>query len=359
MRSRELLRNLALSVVVTLLFLGILEGGVRLAGLAPARTLAYPDMETWKAVPGPFEPGQEFVDRMYPRLPHTIRINSLGFRGEEFPLEKAPGTYRILCLGDSYVFGDYVENGETFPAALEAALQGRVRGRDVEVINGGVNGYTITDEADLAREKGFGLEPDLIILGFVLNDLADLTRKVSSRENQRIEARRMSESPLTPVKKILRQTALYNWLFKLKARAMARSGKDPTVPAVPQRHLLEPPYGPEAEELFQRYREELESLAEEARERGIRLLLVLFPFYEQAVHGARADAQERMSLIAHRTGVPVVDLLPSFLELGGEAEALYLMPRNHHPSAEGYLRAAREVSRWIVSAQEGAPGEQP
>lgn len=348
MKMRELGRNLALSAAVTLVLLALLEGGVRLAGLAPSRTLAYPDLETWERFPGPFEPGQEFVDRLYPRLPHTIRINSLGFRGEDFPLEKPPGTYRILCLGDSYTFGDYVENEETFPAALQAELRRRAPGRPVQVINGGVNGYTIVDEADLAREKGFGLEPDLIVVSFVMNDLADLTRRVSSRENQRVEARRMSESFLTPVKKLLRQTAIYNALFKLKARAMASTGEDPTVPALPQRNLLDTPFEPGTLALFDRYMGELSELAEESRSRGIDILLVLFPFWEQAVHGADDAALVKLEAMAGDEGIPAVNLLPPFLQEGEAASALYLMPRNHHPSASGYRLAAEVVGGAIL-----------
>jgi lysophospholipase L1-like esterase len=345
---RDLARNLALSAGVTLFFLALLEGLVRLSDLAPGRTLAFPDAETWAAFPGPFEPGQEFVNRLNPELPHVIRVNSLGFRGPDFQFTKRPGVFRILCLGDSYTFGDYVNEGETLPAALGEHLRRRRPGRTFEVINAGVNGYTITDEAALAEEKGFALQPDLVMVTFVLNDLADLTRRVSSRENQRNEARRMSRSPLTPVKRLLRQTALYNLLFKLKARAMARARLDPTLQDLPQRHLLRPPFSADTERLFARYGEELRGLAESAARHGASLILVLFPFYEQVVQGAPPSAQERMSRIAEEAGVLSVDLHPPFLARGEKAEALFLMPLNHHPSAEGYRAAADEVGEAVL-----------
>ena len=66
---------------------------------------------------------------------------------------RAPGR-RVLCLGDSYIFGDFVDDDEAFPAALQVALERRVPHRPLEVINAGVNGYTIIDEAALAEEKG-------------------------------------------------------------------------------------------------------------------------------------------------------------------------------------------------------------
>ena len=349
MKFRELLRNLALSVTVTIVFLGLIEGGIRIARMAPSRTLSFPDEKTWEKYPGPFEPGQSFVDRLNPRLPHRITINALGFRGEDFDEAKAPGVLRILCLGDSYTFGDYVNDDETFPAALQAELRRRLPGRKLEVINGGVNGYTITDEAALAREKGFALHPDVIVLGFVMNDLADLTRKVSSRDNQRNEAREMSRSYLTPIKRILRQTALYNWLFEMKARVMAETKMDPTLQQVPQENLMHPPFGPRTEALFSQYASALDALAADCRARGIRLVFVIFPFYQQVVKGAPADAQTQLSEIGREAGLPVVDLLPSFLGRGATAGDLFLMPLNHHPSAEGYRVAAGVVGAEIVS----------
>lgn len=358
-RIRSLSKNLILMVLSTSIFFLAVEMVFRVADLAPTRTLDYPDAETWAASPGPFRPDQDFVDRLNPGLPHRIRINSHGFRGPDFELRKAVGTYRILILGDSYVFGDYVNDDETFPASLERALREVSPGRPVHVVNAGVNGYTITDEIDLALEKGFDLDPDAVVVGFVLNDLADMTRAISTRENQRIEARRLSDSPLSPLKSVLRRTATYNLLFILKARLMGRMRMDPTVQEVPIRHLLEPPYDARTEELFERYGKELSRLEEACRARGARLLLVLFPFYEQVIGRASADAQERIRGIAEEAGVEVIDLLPDFLAAGAGAPGLFLMPLNHHPSPAGYRVASGSVARLLapwLQASRGDPG---
>jgi lysophospholipase L1-like esterase len=325
-----------------------LETGLRLTELAPTKTLAFPDEQMWRRNPGPFAPNQDFVDLFRPSLPHRIHINSLGFRGREFAAEKPPGTYRILCLGDSYTFGDYVNDDETFPADLERKLREMKAGRPIDVVNAGVNGYTITDEAGLAEEKGFSLGPDAIVVAFVLNDLADLTRKVSSRENQRLEATTLSTSPLTPLKNVLRNTATYNLLFVIKATVLGRLRLDPTVQDLPIRHLLSPPFDARTEELFAQYGAVLSRLNGEAKARGCDLTLVLFPFYEQVVGGAPAEAQARMTSLAAGMGIRVVDLLPAFLRFGPKAAKLFLMPLDHHPSATGHRVAAREVSRALA-----------
>lgn len=353
-RLRELRTNILLSILSTTILLICLETGLRLTELAPTQSLAYPDEEMWARIPGPFAPNQDFVDRFRPSLPHRVRINSLGFRGRDLTVEKPEATYRILCLGDSYTFGDYVNDDETFPADLERKLRETFPGRAIEVVNAGVNGYTITDEAALAEEKGFSLRPDAIIVGFVLNDIADLTRRVSSRENQRLEAKNLSNSPLTPLKSLLRRTATYNLLFVIKATVLGRLRLDPTMQDLPIRHLLHPPYEERTEGLFGLYRKELLRLNDLARSRGCRLTLVLFPFYEQVVGDASAEAQARLTRMAGEAGIAVVDLLPAFRRSGSRATKLFLMPLDHHPSATGHRVAAREVSASLAAGIEAS-----
>src|SRR5262245_7988462 len=49
----------------------------------------------------------------------TFQINSLGLRGPETSANKAEGTFRILCLGDSFTFGAGVREEDTFARRLQ------------------------------------------------------------------------------------------------------------------------------------------------------------------------------------------------------------------------------------------------
>ena len=55
----------------------------------------------------------------------VVRLNRHGFRGEDRPLEKAPGVHRTLILGDSFTAGLHVEEEDTYPALLEARLNAK------------------------------------------------------------------------------------------------------------------------------------------------------------------------------------------------------------------------------------------
>jgi hypothetical protein len=54
-----------------------------------------------------------------------IKINSLGFRGDEFSKEKPPGTFRIIALGASTTFSaEASSNDAIWTALLQKKLQG-------------------------------------------------------------------------------------------------------------------------------------------------------------------------------------------------------------------------------------------
>jgi hypothetical protein len=96
----------------------------------------------------------------------NLGINSLGFRGPEIAPDK-DSRRRVLFLGDSIVFGTGLEPAETIPARLEEIL-----GPSAEVINAGIPGFCLVDEAATLVEWGPPLRPDIVIVGFFLNDFA-------------------------------------------------------------------------------------------------------------------------------------------------------------------------------------------
>ena len=101
-----------------------------------------------------------------------FKINSLGFRGEETAIAKKQGTFRIICLGGSTTFGMYhlKDEAETYPGQLEKILQDQ--GLKVEVLNGGVPGYsTRTTLINLVSRIRY-LDPDLVLVMHNTNDLA-------------------------------------------------------------------------------------------------------------------------------------------------------------------------------------------
>jgi len=103
----------------------------------------------------------------------SCRINSLGFRGEEFAARKPAGTVRILCLGGSTTFWGY-SDAETYPALLQKRLREAAAGRPLEVLNLGVSGYTSAMSAERFHRQYRAFSPDLVVVFHGVNDIMTL-----------------------------------------------------------------------------------------------------------------------------------------------------------------------------------------
>ncbi len=122
-----------------------------------------------------------------------VRINSLGFRDtREYTLDKPPGTFRILVLGDSVTFGHGTLSETTYPYLLEQRLRGWRPDVTWEVWNLGVPGYNTATELHQLREWGPRAAPDLVVVGFYPNDFSandDITEPtVFPRIRSRVQA---------------------------------------------------------------------------------------------------------------------------------------------------------------------------
>jgi lysophospholipase L1-like esterase len=103
-----------------------------------------------------------------PQYRHRFSTNSKGFRGtNEYAVPKPPGLFRALALGDSVVCGYGVEDDQTFCAKMERKLS---PSRRLEVLNLGIPGFGNAEELIQLEQVGFEYQPDLIILGYFVND---------------------------------------------------------------------------------------------------------------------------------------------------------------------------------------------
>jgi len=299
-----------------------------------------PDLETLDSIPGLFEPGQEFVDRILPDLPYHVRINSLGFRGAEFPRRKEPGALRILCLGDSYTFGPYVDDDQALPAVLGRVLSASRRpgAPPVDVINGGANGFTLADELAFLTTKSPEVQPDVVIVAFTQNDILDLARSRLQIDMMRDHARLKSSFAVGPAIKLLQHTALFNGMQRFAAWVKVRRQG-------PRAQAGEGGAGAgDRPELWERYRALLAETARVLESRDVRFLLVVWPSARQVAGQDPFTPQERLSRFAKDLGIASLDLVEALRGLEAAGVPAFLVPRDGHPTASGYEAAARAVA---------------
>jgi lysophospholipase L1-like esterase len=110
----------------------------------------------------------------------NIRINSLGFRGDDFDRSKPPRTVRIAALGASTTFcAEVSDNHKTWPYRLQEKLAEAYPGVKFEVINTAVGGYTAAENLRNLTHRVLPLEPDLAIYYEGNNEITKDTRQLA------------------------------------------------------------------------------------------------------------------------------------------------------------------------------------
>lgn len=174
----------ALAAAATLATAAVLEGALRVAGHLDNRGL----LGAWSegAPPAPWSRvtlGQMIRRSPHPRIIYELRpglrvlyaegrvtTNGHGFRSPERDVAKPGGTFRVLGLGDSYMFGQGVSDDEAYLAVLERALARRDPARRWEGVNTAVPGYNTAMQVATLEEKGLAWSPDVIVVEVVGND---------------------------------------------------------------------------------------------------------------------------------------------------------------------------------------------
>ncbi|MCK4606982.1 MAG: hypothetical protein KAU35_06775, partial [candidate division Zixibacteria bacterium] len=144
-------RKLLYSTLVFLAFLFLAESAARLVEWSISQKARAAELSPgWQArffalSFGWHEPDPDLLWRFRANISNRfIRTNSSHLIGDELPVRKAPGTIRILLLGDSSPVGLGLESyrfafGELLRQQLEAELGPQTT---VELVNASVSGYS-------------------------------------------------------------------------------------------------------------------------------------------------------------------------------------------------------------------------
>jgi lysophospholipase L1-like esterase len=269
--------------------------------------------------------------------PYYISVNADGLRGE--PLDESPETVRVLALGDSFTFGLSVNDEGTWPASLQDALNQRLTpDQTVQVLNAGFPGYTIEDQLAYMQDKGLALHPDLVIVGFYMNDISDY--RAIKREQFRRPDRTEGQGEVrltTRIRSFLRNhLALYSLARSIVIRrAVEQTQSRDTPDAVDTQTVDEAVYinydtptAAEHQEYWDAYERDFRALVDLLEENDIPLMVIAIPEYTQIPEDAYpAVPQEWMRGLTEETNTSYLDLLPA-LRASGDIDTLYLLRFN-------------------------------
>ena len=228
------------------------------AGIAE-RVNAVPAEELFASDPELFwrlRPGLERPDASGPLF--GILSNSQGLREDhEIPMPKGKGEIRVLFLGDSCTFGEYLSHAESFVQGVEDSLGSGFPGAAVECINAGVPGYTLFQGWKFLETEGYGYEPDVVVVYFGWNEGASWGGMSDPQQYEALQAQ-------LPVR-LLRWSRVARMLWQAAASPAAPEGNGPASRV--RRPRLRP----------DEFRGLLGRVRESTRRRGVELLVLVGP----------------------------------------------------------------------------------
>jgi lysophospholipase L1-like esterase len=159
-----------------------------------------------------------------------IKINSLGFRGDEFTRQKPPRTVRVACLGASTTFcAEASSNRTTWPHRLQEKLQAAYPDVKIEVINAAVGGYVAADSLKALRHRVLPLDPDVVIYYEANNEIVKDTKELAARQGIAVES-----VPSRPAAVLSKYSLMFDLAYKnLAILAAGRASAAPKIDRVP------------------------------------------------------------------------------------------------------------------------------
>lgn len=122
------------------------------------------------------KPGEYTVKAPQAFFTHHVLINRFGIRGPEIE-PSLSGVRRVIVLGDSFTFGQAVDDASLFSTRLEQRLNQAAPELKHQVINAGVPGYGTAQELLMLRRLADArIVGDVYVLNVFTNDILDNLR---------------------------------------------------------------------------------------------------------------------------------------------------------------------------------------
>lgn len=280
----------------------------------------------WEAYSGIHRPSKILG---YEPIPNSApNINSLGLFDREYKLKKEKDTYRIIVFGDSIT-----AHGE-YTALLEDKLNSNL-GHNFEVWNCGVGGYNIEQYVNYLKYKAIKYNPDLIMIGFCLNDFCrgiPVVYKTDNIRNGLIEYYNpYSEANFLMNRFLFRHSYLYRFLmltlekFLIGGVAYGRIAEQENIGNL-----------------------SLRAIKEITNKKRILLVAIIFPYLKSINEYTdfEKNEYETMIKVLEELEIDYIDLHPYFLNTN--IYQLSISPLDQvHPSKEGHKIVADVLYSYL------------
>ena len=241
------------------------------------------------------------------------RTNSKGWVDEEHDYAKEPGVYRVVMLGDSVLEGYGVRPADTFGEQLERRLN-EAKSRRFEAIRLAMGALNTEQEAHLLEVEGMKYDPDLVVVGFVLNDSGggfSVKQELASQKKPTLRRR---------VKEAIKSSAIflqsYRAIERLAWRMQFKFGVTDSQDKIIRDNYYDRVYSQAKN--WRRVQGGFEKIASLCGPRGIPVVVVIFPVFHELQEYRWRAIHERVRNAAADQGFLVLDLLPVYQPEGAK-----------------------------------------
>lgn len=264
----------------------------------------------------------------------SLRTNGQHMRGvRDHAFEDSAGTYRVLCLGDSFTMGYGVNDDETYPALLAKQHP------SIETINMGLGGYGV-DQCYLWYERdGTKFDVDVLLFALIVGDFFRMNPDGNVANIPKPVMQLVDGMPVainTPVTNILAAPDVMTRLARVwqTSSFYALVPKSFAAPPAATGSVDQHYFAPIALRIF-------EVLRDRSRQRGQLFVIALLPVFEDIPQPKLALIDDWLRPALAERGIPFVDLRPAFRAV--LASSLPEHFAQGHYSQQGNLVAARAL----------------
>jgi D-alanyl-lipoteichoic acid acyltransferase DltB (MBOAT superfamily) len=298
--------------------------------------------------------------------PTPVATDARGFLNPGRPIEKPPGTARILMLGGNVPQAFGVPWRLSIAGMLEGRADAR-RGRPLEVVNGAMGSFTLDQDLRLLRAEGAPVAPDLVlVVADPVVETTAMTPELIALASLRAPAKpyfdaidgalvpRETPPPEPPpagppvAAGPLASSALYRLLRGLPRDAGTPHAWLPVQP-IPMEVSSEQAHGDRV------LRAVLAALRDETARLGARLALVFLPPPREP-RPREATPTHRMLGMAHELGIPATSLSLQFRTLGEHMGNTGYIDDTTRFNADGHFAASASIWNFLESEHLLPPG---
>ena len=277
-----------------------------------------------------------------------FRTNGTGFRDRPFPGHLSPKELRVAVVGDSLTAGFGVREEEAFPRLLETTAAGLARpGQGPRVLNLGVPGYNLEQQAALVELSIARYRPRLVLLCLFVNDMENpFLARGDDGQLGMPQSGLAAAGGFSPRGWLRASSYFYRFLGTRWDRLLRLTGARPDEAEDQRRRYARLWSDPDQRQRLRRVLLRSREVVGDAGDHR-RLAVVLLPALFQLMGDHPEDDPVRAAVTRTCTGldIPLIDLL---LPLAGEVDPTRLyLPDDPHPSPEGHQRFAELITEGL------------